>query len=189
MLNSQRVYWENYKKEIIDSVNVLIEKGHYNAAAKLILLGIDSVAGFYMGRVENGFITKSFSGFVEKYMWKFNDVNFPTKGVVLINRKTGYRFNKPSEVLYHVIRNGFIHDGFVGIGIEIYKDLDSRVLWSGSGFNIFRLNIVGFFEYFKISLVNYENDLNTDTVLMQKFVNKYNDINFFSFGSLKTKKA
>jgi hypothetical protein len=182
MDKDKKEFWENYKKELINPIDVLISNGHYSAASKLILLGIDSLAGFYSGRITSGQVSSSFIQFVEKYMSKFNDTTFPTSGNILKNRKTGHTIAKPTEILYYIFRNDMIHDGFLGIGVEIYKDNDYKILWSGSGFQIFRINIVGFFEYFKKAIGDYENDLNCDEVLKTNFINKYNDIKFFSFG-------
>lgn len=182
MDKDQKEFWKNYKKELINPIDVLISNGHYSAASKLILSGIDSLAGFYSGRITFGQVSSSFIQFVEQYMSKFNDLTFSTSGNVLKNRKTGHTIIKPTEILFYIFRNDMIHDGSLGIGVEIYKDDNYKVLWSGSGFQIFRINIVGFFEYFKKAIIDYENDLNHDESLKSNFADKYNDIKNFSFG-------
>ncbi len=175
-------FWEDYKKELTNSINILISNKCYSEAAKLILLGIDSLAGFYTRRITPGLIADSFLKFTEKYMPRFNDVKFPNTGNVLKNRKTGNVITKPTEILYYLFRNNMIHDGSLGIGMEVYKDDDYKILWAGSGYQIFKINIVGFFEYFKKAINDYEKDLYTDSVLNKSFTKKYNDIKMFSFG-------
>ena len=177
MYANQKKYWEGYKKELINPIDLLVLNGHYNAATKLILLGIDSLAGFYTGRISSGSVGNSFIKFVKKYMPKFNDITFPSSGSgVLKNRKKGHPITTPTEILYYIFRNDMIHDGSLGIGVEVYKDKDYKILWSGEGVQIFRINIIGFFKYFKKAINDYENDLISDENLKKKFSDKYHDI-------------
>ena len=175
----QEKFWEDYKKELINSIDLLILNWYYGVAAKLILLGIDSLAGFYTGRITSGLVGDSFIKFIEKYMSKFNDNDklFTSSGkFVLKNRKTGYPITKPTEILYYIFRNDMIHDGSLGIGVEVYKDENYKVLWSGESVQIFRINIIGFFEYFKKAINDYEKDINSDEDLKKNFSDKYYDI-------------
>lgn len=178
---NQEKFWKDYKEELIKSIDLLILSECYCGATKLILLGIDSLAGFYSGRITSGLVGSSFIEFVDKYMPRFNVVNFSTSGNLLKNRKTEHVITKPAEILYYILRNNMIHDGSLGIGVVVYKD-DYKILWSGSGVQIFQINIIGFFEYFKKAINDYEKDLTTDDDLRKKFFNKYNDIKMFSFG-------
>lgn len=177
---NEQKFWESYKKELIDPISILIKNQQDIAACKLILSGIDSLAGFYSGRTEIGRIKETFIDFVEKYLPKFNDVKFT--GKKLINSKTGKEIKKPSEILYHIFRNDLIHDGAVGIGVEVYRDKDIKILWTGSGIQIFRVNILGFFGYYKRAIDEYEKDLLTDNILKKNFSTKYNMVIGFSFG-------
>lgn len=180
---NEQKFRDNYKKEIIDPIDLLIQHNNITdiAAAKLILLGIDSLAGFYVGRTTSGHIERSFIDFVERYMPNFNKKIFTgTSGVRLKNRKTGKEISKPSEILYSIFRNDLIHDGAMGIGVEIYRD-DIKILWTGFGAQILRINILGFFEYYKKAIEDYEKDLSIDNLLMKNFSNKYNIVTDFSF--------
>jgi len=177
----EKKFWENYKKKLVNPIDVLIENHHDIAATKLILSGIDSLAGFYAGRVRSGSVRKTFIDFVEEYMPKFDSIKFT--GVKLINFKTKKEIKKPSEILYDIFRNDLIHDGTLGIGVEVYRDKDIRILWAGSGIDIFRINILGFFEYYKKAIKEYEKDLFTDNALKENFSNKYNIVTDFSFGN------
>ncbi len=181
---NEKTFWENYKKELISPIDLLIKNKEDIAAAKLILPGIDSLAGFYTGRTTSGLVGSSFIDFVEKYMPKFNSVKFSgTSGVKLINRKTGKEITKPSEILYYVFRNDLIHDGSMGIGVEVYRDEDIKVLWRGEGMQIFMINILGFFEYYKKAINDYEHDLGVNDGINKKFSDKYNDVVNLSFGN------
>lgn len=178
---NEEKFWENYKKELVNPIDVLIRNNKDIAASKLILSGIDSLAGFYAGRVRMGLVKETFIDFVEKYMPKFDSIKFT--GEKLINFKTGNEIEKPSEILYHIFRNDLIHDGTLGIGVEVYRDTDIKILWTGSGMQIFRINILGFFEYYKKAIKEYEKDLLIDNILKKNFSDKYNIVTGFSFGS------
>ena len=181
--NAQK-FWDGYKNELIDPVELLIKNKYDQAAVKLILSGIDSLAGYYTGRVSPGSVGNSFMEFVERYMPNFNKVLFPNSPTTgLINRKTGHVIIKPSEIFYHIFRNDMIHDGSLGIGVEVYRDKDVRILWKGQGFQIFRINIFGLFEYFKKAVNDYDHDLDLDSDLQMKFADKHNDVFNLSFGS------
>jgi len=90
--------------------------------------------------------------------------------------KNGESVESAANILYYAFRNGLMHDGSLGLGVEIYRDKNPEVLWSMRGFQIMRLNIIGFWEYFKIALNNYELDLQKDKELYEKFKNKYTEI-------------
>jgi hypothetical protein len=177
---NEQKFWEEYKKELVDPIDILIKNQQDSAACKLIISGIDSLAGFYAGRTEAGLVKETFLNFVEKYLPRFNSVKFT--GKKLINFKTEKEIKKPSEILYFMFRNGLIHDSTLGIGTEIYRDTDISVLWTGSYIQIFRINILGFFEYYKQAIKEYEKDLSADEALKKNFSTKYNVAVGFSFG-------
>jgi len=120
-------------------------------------------------------VRQTFLKFLENYMPKFfeREKYFKDK---LFFTKNGESVESAANILYYAFRNGLMHDGSLGLGVEIYRDKNPEVLWSMRGFQIMRLNIIGFWEYFKIALNNYELDLQKDKELYEKFKNKYTEI-------------
>lgn len=178
----EQKFWDEYKNELVAPIELLIQNKYDNAVAKLILLGVDNLAGFYVGRTSSGCVGDSFIDFIDKYMPRFNDVKFPNSPSAGIkNRKTGHIITKPSEILYYIFRNDMIHDGSLGIGVEVFRDKDARILWRGEGVQIFMINILGFFEYYKKAIEDYDLDLRDDDDLINKFSDKYNDVADCSF--------
>lgn len=173
-------FWDDYKKELIDPIEVLIDNNKDVAAAKLILSGIDSLAGFYAGRISSGLVKDTFLDFIGKYMPAFDSNKFT--GSPLINSKTNKQIKCPSEILFYIFRNDLIHDGTLGIGVSIYRDKNIGVLWTGWGIEIFKINIIGFFEYYKKAIDKYREDLNVDSVLMENFSKKYDIVTGLLFG-------
>lgn len=179
MDHDEKNFWENYKKDLIDPVQTLIDDNQYTAAAKLILSGIDSLAAFYTGRTTPGNVKTSFIKFIDDYMPHFNDVNF--QGGVLIVRKTNRRINKASEIVYEIFRNDLLHDGSLGIGVGVYRDNNDKILWTGSGVQVFNININGLFGYFKKAINDFEHDISAKQQVHQQFRKKYLDVIDFTF--------
>lgn|GEM_PF-843862 len=172
MNRNEEIFWEGFKKELVEPVNFLIKNNFDMAAAKLILTGIDSLAGFYKGERENNYsVSKRFIEFVQEYMSNFDKINFIGTG--LKNAKNDKKFDKPSEILYYIFRNGLLHEGELGIGARIYRNNNRKILWSGEGIDIFEINILGFFEYYKKAISDYEKALFSSDTLKKNFSRRY----------------
>ncbi|MEA3475810.1 MAG: hypothetical protein U9R23_05160 [Candidatus Cloacimonadota bacterium] len=169
----EKKFWENFKKQNLAPIEFLIQNEYDVAAAKLICSVIDSLAGFYVGRIKPGKIRESFVDFLKKYMPVFFNLNFEEKFYFRKNKKV---VKNAANILYCSFRNGLIHGRSLGLGVEIYRDEDIKILWKGFGIKIMQLNILGFWEYFKKALKDYESDLEKDRNIFEKFRMKYFEI-------------
>ena len=164
-------------EENIKPIDVLLKNNCDLAAAKLIFSVVDTLAGFSYGRLsQEGKVRKSFIKFLEKYSTQFfkHDLsqlcrNAPKKK----DRKT---FNNYAEILFFIFRNGLIHDSSLQMGVSVYRDENSKILFKSVGTDIMELNIVIFYNWFKDALAAYENDLKTKNSIYKKWLRKYQEI-------------
>lgn len=165
-------FWENFKLENIRPVDQLIKNNYDVAAVKLICSAIDILAGFFIGRTTKAKIGKSFEIFLKKYMPVFFKYDLGE----LAFRKDNKPVENPAKILYFCYRNGLIHDGSLGLGVELYRDPNYEVLYSAFGIKIMRLSVIGFWEYFKKAINSYDEDLKKDIEIYRKFQEKFIDI-------------
>lgn len=173
LTNDEEKFWGNFKLENVRPIEQLIKNNYDVAAVKLICSAIDALAGFFIGRTTKAKVGKSFEEFLKKYMPVFFKYDLGE----LAFRKDNKSVESPAIILYVCYRNGLIHDGSFGLGVEIYRDPDYKVLYNASGIKIMRLNVIGFFEYFKKAINEYEEDLKRDNDIYIKFQEKYLYIN------------
>ena len=169
----EKKFWGDFKKQNLVPIEFLIQNKYDVAAAKLICSVIDSLASFYVGRIKPGKIKESFVDFLKKYMPVFFNLNFEEKLCFTKNKKL---VKNAANILYYSFRNGLIHDGSLGLGVKIYRDRNIKILSNSFGIQIMQLNILGFWEYFKKALKDYESDLEKDRNLFEKFRMKYVEI-------------
>ena len=173
LIYEEEKFWGNLKLENVTPIEQLIKNNHDVAAVKLICSAIDIFAGFYIGRTTKAKVGMSFEIFLKKYMPHFFEYDL---GEELVFRKDNKPVENFAKILYFCYRNGLIHDGSLGLGVEIYRDANYEMLYSAFGIKIMRLNVIGFWEYFKKAINTYEEDLKKDNKIYRKFQKKYIDI-------------
>ena len=166
-------FWENLVNKNIRSIDVLIENNFDLAAFKLMNCLIDSLSGFYSPDKTPG---KRFYIFIKKYMPNmFNQVNF--KDAIRFINKPEKKINHVGDILYEAFRCGAVHDGFLGLGISLYRDKELKILWSGEGIEIIRINILGFYEYLKKAIEDFKIDIDKNNEISNCFKIRFNRLN------------
>ena len=143
------------------------------AAAKLIFSAIDTLAGFFTGRLsQDRQIKSSYITFLKKYGPQFfrHDLN------QLLRKNNNKTFNNYAEILFFIFRNGLIHDSSLGMGVSIYRDGNDNTLFRSNGVEIMEINLDTFYKWFKDVLKLYENDLKTKKSIYRKWDKKYREI-------------
>lgn len=170
MNNKEIFFWNKFKRWHLNDIEKAIKADANVGAAKLICCALDALAGFRFGATKYEGSKSRFLSFVKEFMPAFKRrLKLKSGGIILYRRSV-------LEMFYNNFRSGLVHEGLPGIGTEIIKDKNKNLLYITPTPDLLQINILGLFEYLKVTFDTYDKRLKSERKIQENFYKRLKHI-------------